>query len=371
MKQKEFLCSIPIEEFLEQHNLTLREFETTTLKSDELNEIAKDFDSQRPQLSHTANFIANSLQGIPAVHSVKVRLKSQEGLIAKIIRKRIEDAERIITIENYRREITDLVGARALHLLKDQWKPVSDYIRANWEAHEAPVAYHRRGDPGEVIAAFNSADLVPQEHQAGYRSIHHVIKCSPTKLVHLVEIQVRSLMEEAWSEIDHRVRYPRKSDDKELDAFLMLFNSVAGTADLMGTFLMNLRGRLNEHSTEIASLNGRVRAAEAEVQATVSKLNIGEKERRQLEAEIAKLTALKTTPYIYSSEGTGAIFMAASGGSASADLSKISPLFIQPSPFGGSLVLGDKTCSKGHTLSRPPNAAISLQFCPQCGELVP
>lgn len=53
------------------------------------------------------------------VHSVRFRVKDAKGLIAKIIRKRIDDPKRIIDLKNFRTEVTDLIGVRAIHFATD------------------------------------------------------------------------------------------------------------------------------------------------------------------------------------------------------------------------------------------------------------
>ena len=118
-----------MEEFLERHDLPRKEFDKTSLKIDELNAIANDHEGKKHQLIQAANYISNMLQPVPAVHSVKSRLKRPDSLVAKIIRKRIEFPERSIGLGNYETEITDLIGTRALHLFKGQWKPILDYAK--------------------------------------------------------------------------------------------------------------------------------------------------------------------------------------------------------------------------------------------------
>lgn len=61
---------------------------------------------------------------VPDVHSVRYRIKKLERVIEKIIRKRIEDPDRIIDLSNYTKVITDLIGIRALHLFKDNWQSI-------------------------------------------------------------------------------------------------------------------------------------------------------------------------------------------------------------------------------------------------------
>ncbi|EKH2437192.1 hypothetical protein O4M18_004240 [Escherichia coli] len=82
-------------------------------------------------------------------------------------------------------------------------------------------------------------------HDAGYRSVHYVIKTRPIKDEIFTEIQVRTIFEEGWSEIDHRIRYPDISDDHLINHFLMIFNRLAGSADEMGAFIFELKETIN------------------------------------------------------------------------------------------------------------------------------
>jgi putative GTP pyrophosphokinase len=269
-------------EFLLKHGLTPEQFASTSLNWEELEAIAEDHRNRSKELLDVADMVVNSLRRIPHVHSVKVRVKDPNGLLAKIIRKRIESPDRIINLDNYREEITDLVGARALHLFKYQWRSIHDIVQQNWQAHEEPVAYHREGDPAELLGEFRSAKCKTEVHPAGYRSVHYVVTSTPLKDTHRIEVQVRTVFEEAWAEIDHIVRYPRKSDDKLLASFLDLFNSVAGNADFMGSFLIALRQQLGEQRLLIDSQ----KIAEAKWKETVSKLAISEREKDELKKQI-------------------------------------------------------------------------------------
>ena len=116
--------------------------------------IARDHEGKKHQLTPVANYLSNMLQLVPEVHSVKSRLKNPVSLVAKMIRKRMEAPERIISFENYEKEITDLIGVRALHLFKGQWKPVWIF-RENPRngartASGLPSSRRRRGDLASV-----------------------------------------------------------------------------------------------------------------------------------------------------------------------------------------------------------------------------
>ena len=68
-----------------------------------------------------------------------------------------------------------------------------------------------------------------------YRSVHYVIRDEETQLC--IEVQVRTLFEEAWSEIDHKLRYPYNLSNEMIASYLEIMNRAAGMADEMGTFL--------------------------------------------------------------------------------------------------------------------------------------
>ena len=56
-----------------------------------------------------------------------------------------------------------------------------------------------------------------------------------------IEIQIRTLFEEGWGEIDHHIIYPRKKDDPMLKEFSELLNRLAGMGDEMGSFYRRLQ----------------------------------------------------------------------------------------------------------------------------------
>ena len=113
-----------------------------------------------------------------------------------------------------------------------------------WRLVEIPVIYLRTGDDSESDLYSNKGCRI-KLHDAGYRSAHYVIKTRPIKDEIFSEIQVRTIFEEGWSEIDHRIRYPDISDNHLINHFLMIFNRLAGSADEMGAFIFELKEALN------------------------------------------------------------------------------------------------------------------------------
>ena len=273
--------------FLERYNLTEEEFRQTGLEWPLLEQIHNQHLALAKDLQSVADYVLGRLQPVPAVHSLKVRIKNSEHLIEKIIRKKRKTPDLNFDCVSYETLITDLIGIRALHLFKDEWKQIHDFVNHTWDLHEAPLAYVRRGDPDEISQAFRDAGCKVEEHHLGYRSIHYLLKTQPAKCVRLVELQVRTIFEEAWSEIDHKVRYPRQSSNPYLAAFLAIFNRLAGAADEMGTFTTNLNAYVQEQELQR-------RQNEAKLSEAVSRLTISEGEKEDLRRKIGEMVPALT-----------------------------------------------------------------------------
>lgn len=236
--------------FLKKYNIAEKDFKKTKLKWVDLEAIYNDYESKIVFLNSVGQSISNTLQGQPSVHSVRFRVKDAEHLIEKIIRKVKEQPTRIINIANYETEITDLIGVRAIHLFKSNWSPINQFIKDTWEVNEPPIAYIRAGDSDVDKTIFETEEFNVKEHTIGYRSLHYIIKTKPTKVEYFVEIQVRTIFEEGWSEIDHKIRYPYDVDNDLIRKLLMIFNRLAGSADEMADYIQTLGLTLHQRELD-------------------------------------------------------------------------------------------------------------------------
>lgn len=241
--------------FLKKYNISDEVFIKTNLKWDHLLKIADDYQDFISELESPAKYLVDTLHKFKKVHSVRFRLKDKEHLIEKIIRKKIDKPDREINLDNYKNEITDLIGIRILHLFKEDWEFIHQSIIENWSLKEKPIAYFRKGDTDEYIDRFKKCDCNVEEHPHGYRSVHYLVQTTPNKKTYTAEIQVRTIFEEGWSEIDHQIRYPYDLNNVMLRQFLVLFNRFAGSADEMGSYVIYLKKELEriqeEHSVAI------------------------------------------------------------------------------------------------------------------------
>lgn len=246
--------SINLESFLERNRIDADTWQASEMTADALDLIYKDYLNFRNELTDCAEIYAKKLQRIEKVHSVRWRVKDPEHVLEKIVRKRAERNEKYLHIDqdNYYETITDLVGVRAIHLFKEDFSIIDQEVRREWEltTKEKPTFYLREGDPKENIDT-DSFDI--KHHPAGYRSVHYIATSQPAKRTIHLELQVRTLFEEGWSEIDHTIRYPNFSDNQLTNYFLTIFNRLAGNADEMGSFVKNLASALAKSEESIRS----------------------------------------------------------------------------------------------------------------------
>ncbi len=220
-------------DFCKEFNISADKFRQSRLTWEELDEIAQDFEPKRNGHQNTVKEYAEVLQKCSGVHSLSYRVKDTKHLLEKIIRKNPEYLESgdSVSKENYEKKITDLMGIRILLLFKEDWLLVHGYIMERYGEMllEPPFAHVREGDSTRLYDG-----SVEIKKTKPYRSVHYVIR---TEQGLGIEIQVRTLYEEAWSEIDHRLRYPYDLTNEMLCNYLSIMNRLTGMGDEMGTFI--------------------------------------------------------------------------------------------------------------------------------------
>ena len=168
------------------------------------------------------------LESFENVHLHTSRVKAIDSLLEKVITKRYEslfsknNAYAKIDGENYKNIITDLIGMRIILNYRGKWKGIHKevlgqfrYDRALFENEEIvlphsedgtnrlaqiPKVYYAKNDE---IGEFQKYGLNTQLHPKGYRSIHYIISYRKV----YIELQVRTIYDEAWSDCDHRYVY--------------------------------------------------------------------------------------------------------------------------------------------------------------------
>ena len=165
-----------------------------------------------------------------SLHTIIYRIKDELRIIEKIDKqnKEIEAGAPPITEKNYQTRVGDLLGVRIICLRLSDIEKVEAYLRL---LSEEKILHFVKGpdqkrsfilpiDPGESIS--DGKDLT----YSGYSSIHYQVKLgensdAPSGLEDLqFEFQLRTILEEAWGEIDHKYRYVRSRNGVALPEYI-------------------------------------------------------------------------------------------------------------------------------------------------------
>jgi putative GTP pyrophosphokinase len=165
---------------------------------------------------------------LPIIHSIKSRHKDLDHLEEKIIRKQKNGVD--INKDNVFTEITDLIGVRVLHLHQEQFTSIHKAIcqkvdSGDWIFKEAPKAY--TWDP-ESTLFYKDLNIETQVRDSYYTSIHYVVKPNTHNPISC-EIQVRTLFEEIWGEIDHSMNYPNPTQSIACKEQLRVLSKLVST----------------------------------------------------------------------------------------------------------------------------------------------
>jgi ppGpp synthetase/RelA/SpoT-type nucleotidyltranferase len=236
------------EQFLIKYHLTENEIKDNDIDWEALDNIYSDYNIYKNIYETQANFIASALRTHKKIHSVKSRVKEPEHVIEKIIRKTPDRKKKYggdfeFTVENYKEQITDLIGVRAIHIFKEEWEEIHRFITGMWKVVEI-TANVREGDD---TRRFEELNIQIHSRKSGYRSVHYLIESFPTNHKVIAEIQVRTIFEEGYGEIDHQLRYSHNEIPEVLALNLLLLNRIVGSSDEMAS-LINM---LNRNWTEM------------------------------------------------------------------------------------------------------------------------
>ena len=153
------------------------------------------------------------------VHSIKWRTKDPEHLRDKLSRKlgeaKAQHRPFKITNDNLFSKINDLAGFRILHLHTRQTDHINRALlkrfdEALYRLIEGPIA---KTWDDESRKYFEEINIRTERNKLSslYTSVHYVIRPN-LKTKSTCEIQVRTLADEVWGEVDHAINYPYQVD---------------------------------------------------------------------------------------------------------------------------------------------------------------
>lgn len=170
-----------------------------------------------------------------SIHSLDSRVKTRTSLAEKIIKKgKYECIE----------DITDIVGVRIITHYSDDVDQVAKIIEKEF-----------------IIDKENSIDkrITIEPDRFGYLSLHYVVNLTNnrTKLTEYAsyktikaEIQIRSILQHAWAEIEHDIGY--KSVNGLPNEIKRYFSRLAGLLEIADDEFIKIKGSISARQQEVA-----------------------------------------------------------------------------------------------------------------------
>lgn len=164
------------------------------------------------------------------IHFIKYRIKSKDSLRAKLERKLMSSDEQDLVSR-----VTDFAGIRIVYLHMDQFSFIHPLVLSILKEHECellgrPVAYCW---DMEYENLFNESDVEVEQRSSMYKTVHYDIVANQQGRI-TCELQVRSLTEELWGEVSHRINYPEESPSESCrDQLKVLARLTSGSERLV------------------------------------------------------------------------------------------------------------------------------------------
>jgi ppGpp synthetase/RelA/SpoT-type nucleotidyltranferase len=274
------------------------------------------FLNEKERYKRLAEYIIHLISDDPSspkesLHTIIYRIKDELRIIEKIDKqnKELEAGAPPITEKNYQTRVGDLLGFRIICLRLSDIGKIEAYlgllsdekILRFIKGPDQKRSFILPVDPGESIS-----DGINLTYN-GYSSIHYQVELgensdAPSELTDLqFEFQLRTILEEAWGEIDHKYRYVRSRNGVALPEYIHTgfynLSAYLQVAALQAEYLCRLAEAHSRKKT--AQLKGKQETPFAD---EVSSIDIDKNEDRQnllalsVERYIEEILEFKITP---------------------------------------------------------------------------
>lgn len=173
------------------------------------------------------------------LHVVSARAKDANSLREKLLRK---------SYRNPQKQVTDLIGVRVITYYADDVDKVASSLQRELEI-DRENSIDRRSTLGLRDFGYRSVHLIARLKGARSRSPEYA-----SLRPYSFEIQVRSILEHAWAEIEHAIVYKSGIDFSAEDR--RMFAALAGAMEIVDKQFLHLRERkqiLVNHYLEVYS----------------------------------------------------------------------------------------------------------------------
>lgn len=180
------------------------------------------FFKEKLKYEQLAEYIVRLIRDDPSspkesLHAITYRIKDETRLIEKIDKenKQLGIEAKPITFKNYQKRVGDLLGIRLICLRLADIKIIEVYLALLVE--EKIFRLVRKPDQKRsFVLPVDPVETIPDGldlRYSGYSSIHYQLELDENSDATegmkglQIELQLRTILEEAWGEIDHKYRY--------------------------------------------------------------------------------------------------------------------------------------------------------------------
>ncbi len=201
------------------------------------------YENQLPRHDTSVRFFCDLIATIPKVELIKGRTKSCEECISKFKRKylpSIKPEENDFKIRDY---ITDLIGIRAVCFYSEEICEIRHHIKK----------YFR-----EIAITDKSRQIEKTDDKFGYKSLHLqlVLKnglkgiAEADKFKNIkIELQIRTVIQDAWSMLDHKIKY-KKSIPQNLKRRI---NRLSALFEIADDEFLNIQKDITQEERKISN----------------------------------------------------------------------------------------------------------------------
>jgi putative GTP pyrophosphokinase len=289
--------------------------ENRHMKKHQREAILISFLNEKEKYKKLGEYIVQLIQDDPSspkesLHTIIYRIKDELRLIEKItkLNKELEDGVPLIMEANYQARVGDLLGVRIICLRLSDINKVEAYLKLLSEENilsfvkgpDQKRSFILPVNPGDSIS--NDIDL----RYSGYSSIHYQIElgensdASPGLKGLLFELQLRTILEEAWSEIDHKYRYVHSRIGAVLPEHIHMgfynLSAYLQVAALQAEYLCRLAEAHILKKIPKGSRMARISLGDEFSSTEMKKNDVDRKSSSEIEKSLKKILRFKVTP---------------------------------------------------------------------------
>ena len=181
------------------------------------------FESCRQQFERLGRSLVDCLSSHealrPFIHFIRWRVKSKESLERKLVNICLNGGKggpsAVVDENNVFDVVGDLAGVRLIYLHTNQMQRIHPAVLGAleedlYELVDEAVAYCW---DIEYEQFFQTCGITTRSRESMYTTVHYDVRANRRSKIRC-ELQVRSLMDEVWGEVSHRVNYPVESTSR-------------------------------------------------------------------------------------------------------------------------------------------------------------